>query len=456
MNKYYRKFLVDAEKVSNNLKHRKTIKYNMSKYDASVLQGKLKYKNIEKAKDYIANRKRVALSELDKYLLQFEEQISKRGVEVLWATDSKEACDFITEIIEKHNCKLIVKSKSMTTEEIEFNEHVESIGIQFVETDLGEYIVQVAGEKPYHIVTPAMHKSKIDVNELFHEKFDLDINLSAEELTNYVRVKLRALYQQAEIGVTGANFIISDIGAIAVTENEGNALMTTSFPKVHIAIAGIEKVLPTLSDLDKFWPTLAVHATGQSISVYNTIFTGPKKDNEDFGPEKMYVILLDNKRTELLKQAIQHDSLACIRCGACLNVCPVYKNIGGYSYNATYSGPIGSIISPFYLGFYKSAHLSYACSICGKCTEVCPSKIDIHMLLLHNRNMEVDNCKRNKVFSFFIGIFKLLALNVSLFDMGFNGIKNLFLKTIGKNIFGKNRELPTFKKSFRKSYKQSN
>ena len=456
MNKYYRKFLVDAEKVSNNLKHRKTIKYNMSKYDASVLQGKLKYKNIEKAKDYIANRKRVALSELDKYLLQFEEQISKRGVEVLWATDSKEACDFITEIIEKHNCKLIVKSKSMTTEEIEFNEHVESIGIQSVETDLGEYIVQVAGEKPYHIVTPAMHKSKIDVNELFHEKFNLDINLSAEELTNYVRVKLRTLYQQAEIGVTGANFIVSDIGAIAVTENEGNAIMTTSFPKVHIAIAGIEKVIPTLNDLDKFWPTLAVHATGQSISVYNTIFTGPKKDNEDFGPEKMYVILLDNKRTELLKQAIQSDSLACIRCGACLNVCPVYKNIGGYTYNATYSGPIGSIISPFYQGFCKSAHLSYACSICGKCTEVCPSKIDIHMVLLHNRNMEVDKCKRNKVFSFVIGTFKLFALNVSLFDMGFNGIKNIFLKTIGKNIFGKNRELPTFKKSFRKSYKLSN
>ncbi len=455
MNKYYKKFLVDADRVSKDLKHRKTIKFNMSKYDAAVEKGRMRYINIEAARNYVAAKKREALSELDKNLLQFEEKISKRGVEVLWATDSKMAGHLINEIITNHNAKLIVKSKSMTTEEIEFNHRVESIGVESVETDLGEYIVQIAGEKPYHIVTPAMHKSKIDVNELFHEKFDCDINLTAEELTNYVRVKLRKLYQKAEIGVTGANFIISDIGAIAVTENEGNAIMSTSFPKVHIAIAGIEKVIPTMRDLGRFWPVLASHGTGQAVTVYNTIFTGAKKDGENFGPEKMYVILLDNKRTELLKQPVQSDSLACIRCGACLNACPVYRNIGGYTYEATYGGPIGSMISPFYQGFEKSAHLSYACSICGKCTEVCPAKIDIHMLLLHNRNQDVEFHNKNGIFGFIMKSFKRMALNPFLFDIGFNGIKNFFLRTIGKNMFSKHRSLPPLQKSFRKTYKKS-
>jgi L-lactate dehydrogenase complex protein LldF len=264
---------------------------------------------------------------------------------------------------------------------------------------------------------------------------------------------LRAFYQEAEIGVTGANFIIADIGAVAVTENEGNALMSTAFPKIHIVIAGIEKVVPELSDLDKFWPVLAAHGTGQSITVYNSVFTGPKRQNEDFGPEKMYVILLNNKRTELLKEAVQSDSLACIRCGACLNACPVYRNIGGYTYNTTYGGPIGSVISPFFDGFLRSAHLSYACTICGKCTEVCPSKIDLHMLLLHNRNKDVEQFQKHSMFGFIMKIYKRMVLNKHLFDLGFVRSKNFFINTFGKNAFSKERSLPPFKKSFRKTYK---
>jgi len=451
MNKYYKSFLVESDKVANDLKHRKTIKFNMSRYDAAVVKGKAKYQNLEAAKNKIALLKRQAITELDKYLLQFEENISKRGVDVLWATDAKMAGAYINEIINKHEAKLIVKSKSMTTEELEFNHLTGEMGVESVETDLGEYIVQIAGEKPYHIVTPAMHKSKLDVNKLFNEKFDLDINCSAEEITNFVRNKLRSLYQKAEIGVTGANFIIADIGALAVTENEGNAIMSTAFPKVHIVIAGIEKVIPSMNDLAKFWPVLAVHGTGQAVSVYNSIFTGPKTNIEEFGPEKMYVILLDNRRTEILKNTNQSDSLACIRCGACLNACPIYKNIGGYTYKTTYSGPIGSVISPFLLSFERFSHLSYACSICGKCTEVCSSKIDLHMLLLQNRNLDVLNQNGFNLFSFIMKFYKILALNPKFFEFG-RLMKNWFIKGLGKNIFGKKRQLTFFKKSFRKTY----
>ena len=455
MNKYYKHFLNEADRVSNDLKHRNTIKFNMSKYDAAVAKGKLRYEQIEEAKKFVAYRKREALHNLEKNLLEFEEKISARGAKVLWAEDASEAGQLVNDIILENDGKLVVKSKSMTTEEIEFNHTVESKNIESVETDLGEYIVQVAGEKPYHIVTPAMHKSKKDINDLFHKEFQVGEDLTAEELTNFVRVKLRKLYQVAEIGVTGANFIVADVGGVAVTENEGNAIFSTGFPKVHIVIVGIEKVIPSLKDLDKCWPVLSSHGTGQAVTVYNTVFTGPKKDGEDFGPEKMYVILLDNKRTELLKQPEQSDSLACIRCGACLNACPVYRNIGGYTYEATYGGPIGSVISPFYQGFMESAHLSYACSICGKCTEVCPAKIDLHTLLLHNRNQDVEKHNKNFAFKTAMKGYKFATLRPWAFDFGLNGLKNLFLRTFGKNAFSEHRSLPPLKKSFRKTYKDS-
>ncbi|MBN1253017.1 MAG: lactate utilization protein [Bacteroidales bacterium] len=455
MNKYYKTFLKDAERVSFDMKHRKTIKFNMSKYDAAVAKGMLRYKDVEKGKQFVAEKKREALKNLDSNLLLFEKEISKRGVEVLWANDTNESLQYVAQIIKETNAKSIVKGKSMTTEEIDFNDFVEELGVKSVETDLGEFIVQVAGEKPYHIVTPAMHKSRKDVNDLFHEKFGMDNDISAEEMTDYVRKKLRAEYQQAEIGVTGANFIIADIGGIAVTENEGNAIMSTSFPKVHIVIAGIEKVIPSFKDISKFWPLLSAHGTGQSITVYNSIFTGLKRENEEFGPEKMYVILLDNKRTELLKEPKQSDVLSCIRCGACLNACPVYRNIGGYTYEATYGGPIGSVISPFYQGFDVSSHLSFACTICGKCTEVCPAKIDLHLLLLHNRNKSVEINEGSKIFGFFMLIYKFLTLRVFYFDIGFTTIKNIFTQNIFKNLFGKRRALIKFKKSFRKTYKSN-
>ncbi len=453
MNTAYKKFIKRSEEISFDLRHRKTIQFNMGKYDAAVERGMKRYKDIEKAKAHIAAKKRKALQNLDETLLTFEKNALKNGIHVHWAVDTKEALAQVNDIIEQKNAKKIVKMKSMTTEELEFNEFFEHKNIEVVETDLGEFIVQVAGEKPYHIVTPAMHKSKKDVNELFHRLYGMDKNSTAEEMTEFVRQLLRKKFSEADIGITGANFIVADIGGIATTENEGNGIMSASFSKTHIVIAGIEKVIPSMQDLGTFWPTLSVHGTGQAITVYNTIYTGARKNNEDFGPEEMHVILLDNKRTELLQEPFQSDSLACIRCGACLNACPIYRNIGGYTYESTYSGPIGSVLAPFYQGFDLSGHLSYACTICGKCTEVCPEKIDLHMLLLHNRQKDVEELNNKGFFAFIMVIYQYFSLHASLFGIGMANIKNFFAKTFAKNGFGKKRSLPEFKEPFRNQFK---
>jgi L-lactate dehydrogenase complex protein LldF len=316
--------------------------------------------------------------------------ITRRGAKVIWAEDAQQALDAIEKICKEKNCKKLVKSKSMVTEEIHLNDFLEKNGIESIETDLGEYIQQLDGEPPYHIVTPAMHKSKEDVARLFAEKLGTDPNATPEVLTLTARAILRNKYAEAEIGVTGANFIIADIGGIAITENEGNARLSCSMPKTHIVIAGIEKMIPSMTDLALFWPLLATYGTGQRVTVYNTIITGPRQPHESDGPSDMYVILLDNGRTNILANEKQRESLYCIRCGACLNACPVYKNIGGHAYATPYSGPIGSVITPHLKEMGEWKHLSYASSLCGNCTEVCSVKINLHELLLENRHEAVE------------------------------------------------------------------
>ena len=347
----------------------------------------------------------------------------------------------------------MVKSKSMTTEEIELNEALEKNNIESLETDLGEYIVQIAGEKPYHIVTPAMHKSRDDIAKLFNKKFNTPRESTPEELTSFVRDKLREKFVNADIGITGGNFLIADTGALCLTENEGNGLLSVSFPKVHIAVVGIEKIIPSLTDLDLFWPLLSSHGTGQNITVYNSIITGPRQEGETDGPDEMYLVLLENNRSEILKHEEQRLALSCIRCGACLNGCPVYKNIGGHTYATTYSGPIGSVITPYLKGMKDYKHLSFASSLCGKCTEVCPVKIPLHELLLNNRNESVKEgySKSMDKISMF-GMSKIL-LKRKRMDFFSAGMKNLALQMFIKKVWGPRRELPKIaKKSFREMW----
>jgi L-lactate dehydrogenase complex protein LldF len=370
---------------STDLEHREKINYNIGRYNSVVPQGKQQFEKIHLARERAKNIKWRSLETLDQQLERFEQAFSKRGGKVIWAEDGPSALREILAICEAKKCKAVVKSKSMVTEEIHLNEFLEKNGIESLETDLGEYIQQLDNEPPYHIVTPAMHKSKEDIALLFHQKLNTAPGLSPTELTLIARENMRSKYPAAEIGITGANFIIAETGSIAITENEGNGRLCASFPKTHIVITGIEKVIPSLTDLALFWPLLATFGTGQRVTSYNSIISGPKRPEEYDGPDEMYVILLDNGRTNMLGNIKLRESLYCIRCGACLNACPVYKNIGGHSYGTTYSGPIGAVITPHLKGINDWKHLSYASSLCGNCTEVCAVKINLHEILLENR-----------------------------------------------------------------------
>ena len=450
-------FLKEAEEKAFDLGHRKRINYNISKYNAAVPKGKKQFSDFELAREQAAYIKRKVINNLEKYLLEFELNFKKHGGEVLWAADQESALNIITEILQKHECKSVVKSKSMISEELQLNDHLEKIGVEPIETDLGEFIVQLNDEPPYHIVTPAMHKSKEDIADLFNKKLNTPLDFTPEKLTLEARKVLREKFVNADAGITGSNFLLADAGAITVTENEGNARMSTSLPKIHIALAGIERILPSIDDLSLFLPLLATTGTGQKITNYNTMFFGPKKSGELDGPEKMYVVLIDNGRTKLLAANPQKEALACIRCGACLNACPVYKNIGGHTYKSPYNGPIGSVITPFFKGFEETVHLSYATSLCGSCTSVCPVKIPIHDLLLRNKHHYVENYQTPKsermTWSYFAKAFQ----NRKLLNMGSAGLKNTFIKLALKKTWNKRREpLKTSGKTFNQMWKDKN
>ncbi|MFI5170946.1 MAG: LutB/LldF family L-lactate oxidation iron-sulfur protein [Chitinophagales bacterium] len=434
-------FLQKAEAKAFDAEHKRKLLFNIGKYNATVVNGKKQYNDLEYVRKKVKNIKWKVMENLDKYLIEFENNFTANGGKVIWANDEKEALQEILKIMNKKGAKMAVKAKSMATEEIHLNEFLEQNGIQSIETDLGEYIQQLDGEAPYHIVTPAMHKSKDDIARLFHEKLGTPLDLTAQELTLVAREKLRDKYLQADVGFSGANFILPDIGGIAVSENEGNARLSTSFPKTHIVIAGIEKMLTSVNDLSLFWPLLATYGTGQKVTVYNSIFTGPKKEIEVDGPDEMYVILLDNGRSKLLAKEKQREALYCIRCGSCLNACPVYKNIGGHAYGTTYSGPIGSIISPHFKGMEEFKHLSNASSLCGNCTEVCPVNIELHTLLLYNRNDAVE--KGYTTLSERTGwrVWRRAVMSRKKMEQPNAGIKNFVLNMLFKQSWGKRREM---------------
>ncbi|ALL04451.1 [Fe-S]-binding protein [Pedobacter sp. PACM 27299] len=448
-------FLVKADEKAFDLGHRKTINHNIGKYNVAVERGVSRFENLENSKKKAHVIKWRVMENLDKFLPEFETNFQRRGGKVIWANDVEEAQREILNIIQKSGGKTVIKSKSMTTEEIHLNDFLEKNNIESLESDLGEYIVQLLGQAPYHIVTPAMHLSKEEIAKLFHDKFGTPLDATPQQLTQKARELLREKYLRADIGISGGNFLIADTGSIALTENEGNARLCTTFPKIHIAIVGIEKVIPSMADLDLFWPLLSSHGTGQNLTVYNTILSGPRQAHETDGPEEMYVVLLDNGRTNLLAQKEQRQALYCIRCGACLNACPVYKNIGGHTYNTTYSGPIGSIITPHLQGMKEFKHLSNASSLCGKCTEVCPVKIDVHKMLLLNRRDAVADNQNTKVEEIGWNAFTTTMQKRSRMDMLGGKMKNFFLKFFFKKTWGKYRSMPEVApKSFAKLYEE--
>ncbi len=329
--------------------------------------------------------KKHTIDHLDHYLEQFESNVTAHGGKVVWCQDATEVSDFVLALAKERRAQLIVKSKSMTTEEIDLNERLEHHHLQSVETDLGEYILQLAHQRPYHIVAPALHLTRYDVGDLFARTLGVPNETVVEKQTLIARAVLREKFLAADIGISGANFLIADSGAVLLVENEGNARLTTSAPRIHIAVAGIEKLIPRAQDLAVFLKLLGRSATGQALTVYTSFLSGPRRPGEIDGPEEFYVVLLDNGRTKLLADRSKRESLYCIRCGACLNHCPVYRKIGGHSFPWVYSGPIGAIITPQFLGVQHEPALPFASSLCGACAEVCPVKIDIPKVLLDLR-----------------------------------------------------------------------
>jgi L-lactate dehydrogenase complex protein LldF len=332
--------------------------------------------------------KQHTLENLDHYLRQFTAQVEAHGGKVVYCADGSEVADFVLRLATERGVRTIVKAKSMTSEEIDFNEHLEKHGLEPVETDLGEYIIQLARERPYHIVAPALHLTRFQVADLFERKLGVPHETVIEKQTMTARAVLRQKFLAADMGVSGANFLVADSGAVVLIENEGNIRLTTSAPKIHIAVAGIEKLIPRAQDLATFLKLLGRSATGQPLNVYTSFLSGPRRAGEIDGPEEFYVVLLDNGRTRLLADPAKRESLRCIRCGACLNTCPVYRKIGGHSYPWVYSGPIGAIITPQYLGLGLEPALPFASSLCGACADVCPVKIGIPKILLELRAEE--------------------------------------------------------------------
>lgn len=325
------------------------------------------------------------LLHLDRYLEEFVRNAESRGALVHWARDAAEANQIICGLAIARKAQIVVKSKSMTTEETHLNDALEAGGMQVVETDLGEYIIQLADEPPSHIIAPAIHKTRQQIGELFTAELGMPPTDDVDQMTSTARMKLRDRFAAADVGISGVNFAIAETGTIVIVENEGNIRLTTSLPRIHIAVMGIEKVIPRFADLDVFLKLLPRSGTGQRLTTYQSFITGTKRHETDEGPDEVHIVLLDNGRSRMLAHPVTRQSLACIRCGACLNACPVYQQVGGHAYGSVYPGPIGAVITPQLMGIQKTAQLPYASSLCGACREVCPVKIDIPRLLLHLR-----------------------------------------------------------------------
>lgn len=330
------------------------------------------------------------LQHLDAYLEQVEQQVKEAGGHVHWAQDAAEACRMVVDVAQQHDVKTVVKSKSMATEEINLNQALEEAGIRALETDLGEYIIQLAGTGPSHIIVPAVHLKKEEIAALFSEKMGVDAPVDPIELAALARHKLREEFFTAEMGVSGANFLVAETGTLVLVSNEGNGRMVTTLPDLHVAVVGIDKVVPDWESLTVLLKLLARSATGQKITTYTSFISGPRRTAGEHGPQAFHLVLLDNGRSRMLQDPVARQALKCIRCGCCLNVCPVYKNVGGYAYGWFISGPIGAILSPQLLGMKAARELPFASSLCGACVDVCPVKIPFTQILLHLRRRVVE------------------------------------------------------------------
>lgn len=350
------------------------------------------------------------IDHLDHYLRLLDSNVTKAGGKTFFASDGEAAAQYVLKLAKSKGVKIATKSKSMVSEEIGLNRLLIKEGIQPIETDLGEYIIQLADETPYHIIAPAIHKSKEEVSQLFHDKLDSPRLSKITDLTAEARGQLRTKFIEADMGITGGNFLIAETGTLVLVTNEGNGRMCTSMPKIHVAIVGMEKIIPSMDDLSIFLRLLIRSATGQRLTSYVTTVTGPRQASEEDGPEEFHLVIVDNGRTKLLENPDLRETLYCLRCGACLNACPVYRKVGGHSYGWVYSGPIGAIVSPVLTNLSDSKDLPFASTLCGACKEACPVKINIPRMLLYLRKELTEGNSNSKYRN--VGIPERIAMKI--------------------------------------------
>ena len=414
----------------------------------------------EKMRQQAAAAKRRALNKLPELLEEAELNMQANGIEVLWAIDAKEANQQVIDIAQDHSVKFIAKSKSMLTEEIDLNHALEDSGLEVIETDLGEFIVQLSEEPPSHIVAPIMHKTKATVRDTLIRKVKMPPTDDTEEMTGFARKYLREKFLQADMGLSGGNFIVAETGSLCLVTNEGNGRMVTTLPKIHVALVGIEKVVATVEDYATLTQILPRSATGQLMTVYTNIINGPRRSDETDGPEHLYVILVDNGRSRIYSGNYV-EALCCIRCGACLNGCPVYRATGGHAYGWIYQGPIGAILTPLLNGIENATPLPHASSLCGTCKQICPVDIDIPRMLLDLRNDLTEQKLAGKKWSVILQIWAFIHQSPFLFAS--MSKVAVFFQRVGllNKVSGplggwkKHRTIPVFaKKSFRQLWKE--
>jgi L-lactate dehydrogenase complex protein LldF len=347
-------------------------------------QAVAEYGPMEVMRDRAQSIRHHTLAHLDRHLDALASRFEEIGGRVWWAADAAEATAQIAAIARSHGALLAIKSKSMVTEEIELNHALEAAGVEVVETDLGEFIAQLAGERPSHIIAPVLHKTRQEIGQLFADHLDVPYTEVPSQLNAIARAHLRRIFLSADVGISGVNFAVAETGSLVTVTNEGNGRLTTTAPRVHIAVMGMERVVPTMADLSVMLEVLARSATGQHLSVYTNLISGPRRPGEPDGPDEMHLVIVDNGRSQMLAGSLA-EMLSCIRCGACLSICPVYRQVSGHAYGSIYSGPMGAVVTPGLFGIDPWWDLPFASSLCGACRDICPVRIDIPRMLLELR-----------------------------------------------------------------------
>ncbi len=433
--------------------HWQKMNYSTSCFEHNFAKGKENYRNLDLEKQRAYTLRNKSLLGLEKLLVDFETHFTENGGKVLWARNADDALTMIFDLICKERADAIMRSNSTVLDEIELNGFLERKNIRVVETEIARFVLHKAQKKSYHPLAPSLHLSKEESNAILTSAYKLKPDSSAKQMINFVRHEVGIESQNVPICITGANFLLSDSGGVVLTENEGNIMKSTSMAKVHIVVAGIAKVIPNIDDLSVLLPLLSLHSSGQSVAACNSITFGPSTTGN--GPEQMYVILLDNNRSKMLSQEQQRKVMSCIHCGACISVCPVYKNIGGYSYGTKYIGPVGTVMTPLMWGMEDYNYLNSACALCGKCIEICPMKIPLDDLIIENRHLamteKTGNTKYDALVKAMIWHCKSRKkMNGPLF------LKKLELKRLLGPLYG-DRPMPEFaSKSFSQQWKERN